>query len=60
VFVGEATDGGLKGVPVVISCWKLTQEEVQTLISTGRIWLTVVGKSMPPVSVSVHSPFVVG
>lgn len=41
----------------VISCWKLTVEELETLTRTGRVWLWIVGQSMPPVSLTVDSPF---
>lgn len=40
--------GTLNGVPVVISCWKLTQEELDHVNKTGRIWLFVCGRTMPP------------
>lgn len=44
-------------VPVVISCWKLTKDELEEFGRTGRIWLLVVGNSMPPVSLTANSPF---
>ena len=37
------------GFPVVISCWKVTQEELEEIQKTGRVWLTVYGHTMPPV-----------
>lgn len=45
------------GIPGVVSCWKLTQDEVDEFTRTGRIWLTVLGATMPPVSVSAINPF---
>ncbi len=45
------------GVPVVISCWKLTQEELAEFQRTGRVWLTVMGTTMPPVALSALSPW---
>jgi hypothetical protein len=45
------------GTPVVVSCWKLTHEELEEVCRTGRVWLTVVGETMPPVAVDVTQPF---
>jgi len=44
-------------IPMVVSCWKLTRDEVEELVKTGRIWLTVIGTTMPPVYLGVPSPF---
>lgn len=46
-----------EGNPVVISCWKVTQTELDEINRTGRIWLTVHGATMPPVCVSGEKPF---
>ncbi len=47
-----------QGMPVVVSCWKLTQEELAEIVRNGgRIWLTVYGQTMPPVSLSGQRPF---
>lgn len=46
----------LNGFPVVISCWKLTEEELAEINRTGRVWLTVVGVSMPPVKLDGVKP----
>lgn len=42
---------------VVISCWKLTHEELEEINRTGRVWLTVLGTTMPPVDVAGKKPF---
>lgn len=42
--------------PVVISCWKVSQEELDEIIRTKRIWLLVMGKTMPPVCVEGIKP----
>lgn len=39
------------GTPVVISCWKVTAEELAEIQRTGRVWLHVLGYTMPPVLV---------
>lgn len=49
-----ATD---KGLPVVVSCWKLTIEELEQVNRTGRIWLTICGDMMPPVCLDGFKPF---
>lgn len=41
----------------VISCWKLTQAELDEVNRTGRIWLWLWGKTMPPAYVSPDYPF---
>jgi len=45
------------GLPVVISCWKLTREELDELRRTGRVWLVVFGETMPPVALDARKPF---
>jgi len=49
----------IDGVPLVISCWKLTKEELAEINETGRVWLTILGETMPPAAVEVKSPFIV-
>jgi hypothetical protein len=43
--------------PAVVSCWKVTADELQELVRTGRVWLFVVGQTMPPVMLSATKPF---
>lgn len=38
-----------QGQPLVISCWKVTREELDEIERTGRVWLCVLGSTMPPV-----------
>ena len=45
------------GNPIVISCWKLTAQELAEVNRTGRIWLGIVGVTMPPAWVLGESPF---
>lgn len=45
------------GMPVVVSCWKLTREELDEINRTGRVWLGVCGVTMPPSWVSGVKPF---
>lgn len=47
-------------LPVVISCWKPTQEEIDEIQKTGRVWLRLYGQSMPPAAIQGHSPFDLG
>lgn len=44
-------------IPLVISCWKLTKEEVEELLKTGRLWLIIYGMTMPPVALTVNKPW---
>jgi hypothetical protein len=53
VHIGQLSTGQ----PAIVSCWKLTKDEVTLLLETGRLWLIVLNTQMPPVSLSVESPF---
>jgi len=44
------------GFPVLVSCWKLTKEELEYVIRTGRIWMVVAGETMSPVWLSAIKP----
>lgn len=46
-----------RGWPVVISCWKMTREELDEVNRTGRIWLVIAGETMPMVSPHGIKPF---
>lgn len=43
--------------PCIISCWMLTEPEIQEIVRTGRVWLGVMGTSQPPVFAAAISPF---
>lgn len=49
-----ATEGGK---PVVISCWKFTQEELEEINRTGRVWLMMYGETTQPAAVCGVKPF---
>ena len=49
VWRGERRFEGVGSVPVVISCFKVSAEELAEIQRTGRVWLTVLGVTMPPV-----------
>jgi hypothetical protein len=46
-----------KGIPSVISKWKLSDEELEEINRTGSIYHIVLGMNMTPVSLSVFNPF---
>lgn len=52
VQLGRTADG----LPAVLSCWRLTREELDEVNRTGRVWLLVMGRSMPPASVEGVRP----
>lgn len=54
VFIGNDVDRR----PVVISCWKLTDEELAEVIRTRRVWVIIHGETMPPIAPTGISPFV--
>jgi hypothetical protein len=45
------------GQAVVISCWKLTAEELAEINRTGRVWLGILGHTMPPAWIDGTVPF---
>ena len=53
VYQGEMPDGG----PVLISCWKLTREELEEINRTGRVWLLVYSSTTFPVALTGIKPF---
>lgn len=53
VWVGLLSNG----CPAVISCWKPTKEEMEEIKRTGRIWVSVMGQTMPPIAPSGFNPF---
>jgi len=57
VWRGNMEVGQGDQLPTVVSCWKLTKEELEEVNRTGRVWLFVVGYTMPPVIMSGHKPF---
>lgn len=52
VLKGETREG----IPFVISCWKLTQVELDEVNRTGRIWLGICGRTMAPAFVAGIKP----
>ena len=42
---------------VVVSCWKVTKEELEEINRTGRVWLMLWGSQIPPANVSGVKPF---
>jgi hypothetical protein len=53
VFKGKTEDG----FPVIISCWRFSKEDLETIKETGCIYLSINGNCMPPVSLFTESPF---
>lgn len=41
-----------RGDSCLISCWKLSAEELSEIQATGVVWLSVLGWGLPPVMVS--------
>lgn len=42
----------------IISCWKLTKEELEQVNKTGVIWFSVMGQSQPPIWLGTDNPFI--
>lgn len=43
--------------PVVISCWKMTAEELEEVKRTRRVWLLTLGETMAPATLNGIKPF---
>jgi hypothetical protein len=54
VWRGNCDDG----TPEIISCWKLSKEDLEEINKTGTIWLRIIGQGMPPVSLQTETPFI--
>jgi hypothetical protein len=46
--------------PTIISCWKLSKEDLEEIQRTGVIYLSISGTGMPPVSLFTENPFING
>ena len=58
VFKGEVViDEANTKIPAIISYWKFSKEDLETIKETGCIWLSITGYSMPPVSLFTEDPF---
>lgn len=53
VFKGEQHDG----LSVIVSYWKMTEEELLKVNKTGRVWIVVLGGMMVPAMLDGTSPF---
>jgi hypothetical protein len=50
--------GMIGDMPVVISCWKCTKEELEEINRTGRVWLMIMGETMPPAHIQGIKPVI--
>lgn len=46
--------------PTIISCWKLSKEDLEEIQKTGVIWLSISNTGVPPVSLFTENPFTNG
>lgn len=72
-FLGAGDNPNTVGMPVAVSvnepmsegrlhtvsCWQLSQEEIQSIIETGKIWVSNMAWPPPPVCVMAENPFTV-
>jgi len=40
----------------ILTCWKPTRDQLDAISQSGRVWLTVMGQSMPPVALTSENP----
>ncbi len=48
------------GIPEIETCWELTPGELDRVNKTGRIYLYVMGRSIPPVALTTASQITFG
>ncbi len=48
---------GNDSFPTILSCWRLSKEDLEEIQKTGCVWLSITGTAMPPVSVFTENPF---
>lgn len=54
----EITDAHQNGMPVMVSAWEPTDEEIEAIKNGERVWLIIYGRSHPMVSITAgESPF---
>lgn len=41
----------------IVSCWEMTEKEKEEFLKTGKIYLLVMGRQQPPVSLYVDRPY---
>lgn len=41
----------------IFECWEFTKEDLEEVNRTGRIWISLMMRGVPPVSLQVESPF---
>lgn len=42
---------------LVVSCWELEPGDMEEIRRTGRVWLSVQGRTHPPLCVTARAPF---
>lgn len=48
------------GTPEIETCWELSTEELEQVNKTGRIYLYVMGRSIPPMALTTASQITFG
>lgn len=51
-------NGNLQHIPIIYSCWELTDEEVDFIVKNRKIYAQFIGETHPPFSPVACDPFV--
>lgn len=43
------------GTPGIETCWQLTEEEIQQVVKTGKIYVYMMGESVPPMFLATET-----
>ena len=54
-YCGQLEDGR----PIIVTCWKVSAEDLAQIQATGRIWASAVLDSLPCIRLQTANPFVI-
>lgn len=52
-----ATRGEINNVPVIVTCYELTNEEIEQITKFGKVFLVFVGQRLIPHNLTPFDPF---
>jgi hypothetical protein len=50
---------GPDGQPQIATCWEFTDVELEEILKTGKVWVSIVGQGLPPILVTGNKPWTI-